>query len=376
MNILLSRTFILSQLQFSETDKVRLERIEEQIHEIKTAVLQQQQHSDSTILISEHSTTVHKNVIAELGIPLDTPEWNEKPSGFTAAKSNFSWLKGKEDSPQNRKKYMAYLNDIKYIVFPPCSKLFDTAGKKKFFNVKMLGYHIVGSIGVVLAADRHQDATTVQVVSNMWAGIELKKNATGETCQRQAILQHLAASFLNPDEGILTILTDIYQTWCFYWFSKQKNRLMKYKASCWDEATYLIRNMMEKNSQISTPQDFLNRASLNEMLQVKPSSIIKDTRENDPKRKGPSKPSEQQQNNQESGGSSVNDRAQGDPDVMMDTLDFMDEEEEREAKFVALLDCILPQLGFTPQHRSELDYQAKNVPKYIEFLRDAVTETK
>jgi hypothetical protein len=81
----------------------------------------------------------------------------------------------------------------------------------------------------------------------------------------------LAASFLNEDTGILTIMTDLCRRWHFYWFSDQKNALMKHEASSKGEAYYLTRHMMETKNT-STPKDFLNRASWNDMFLKKQSS--------------------------------------------------------------------------------------------------------
>ena len=70
-----------------------------------------------------------------------------------------------------------------------------------FNNVK-----IKGSIDVVMAASHHQHISTVR--QNILVGIELKKDTDKEDAKidRQVILQHVAASYLNPDTGILTIM--------------------------------------------------------------------------------------------------------------------------------------------------------------------------
>ena len=71
----------------------------------------------------------------------------------------------------------------------------------------------------------HMSVTKKQVQSgttwhNMWAGVVLKKqdNNRHDEIRQQVVLQHLSASFLNADTGILTIMTDLGPRWHFYWF--------------------------------------------------------------------------------------------------------------------------------------------------------------
>jgi hypothetical protein len=54
----------------------------------------------------------------------------------------------------------------------------------------------------------------------MLAGIELKKDSNRDDArtERQVTLQHMAASYLNPNTGILTFMTDLNQRWHFFWF--------------------------------------------------------------------------------------------------------------------------------------------------------------
>jgi hypothetical protein len=179
------------------------------------------------------------------------------------------WLQGKEYSPANREKYMAYLRDVRNIKLPEGGKLFEGSSESQFLGVEMedIEIKVNGNIDVVIAGSHHQDINTTR--QHMWGGLELKKrdNTKKPTeILRQVVLQHLAASYLNMDTGILTIMTDLSARWHFFWFSETRNRLLKYEATM-AEAHYLIHHMMDKSvSGVSTPEDFLNRASWNQAV--------------------------------------------------------------------------------------------------------------
>jgi hypothetical protein len=346
--------------------------------------VRKQQQDAATIRLSKAQRTAYDKTIAKVGIHSDAPEWDTKPTDLESIASGvpaFSWLDSKEDSAENRKNYMSHLNDSKNIIFPPNSKLFDATSFSDFLSADMVdfGVRIRGNIDVVLAAERHASVSTTR--NNMWACIELKKdeNNSHEGIERQVILQHLAASFLNENTGILTIMTDLCRRWHFYWFSDQKNALMKYEAISKGEAYYLTRHMLETDNT-STPQDFLNRASWNEMFQKKQSStqrldsVAEEAGEEDQdENRGTSRPGRsdeagssnhgrQQGNNRRTGSPGHGNSAQGNSHVMMDTLDFMDEEEEREARFREVLDYVMPRFGYF--HPSGLE-QAEDPPSHI-----------
>jgi hypothetical protein len=192
----------------------------------------------------------------------------------------------------------------------------------------------------------------------------------------------LAASFLNADTGILTIMTDLCRRWHFYWFSDQKNALMKHEASSKGEAYYLTRHMMETKNT-STPKDFLNRASWNDMFLKKQSStqhldsVTGEAGEEDQnENRGTGRPGRsdeagssnlggQQGNNQGAESPGHGNCAQGNSHVMMDTLDFMDDEEEREVRFREVLEAVLPKIGYFPRRGLE---QAEDPPSHITVL--------
>merc|ERR1712032_108352 len=82
--------------------------------------------------------------------------------------------------------------------------------------------------------------------------------------ERQVTLQHMAASYLNPNTGLLTVMTDLHDRWHFFWFTKNK-RLMRYESTE-SEARFLIEHMLDEPETVSTPTGFLSRASWNELF--------------------------------------------------------------------------------------------------------------
>jgi len=344
---------------------------------------------ESTLQLSKPSVEKFDNAMKKIGCKRDTPNWDQdEDTRRTIASLNesmvdFEWESLKEDSKANHENYMAYLNNS--ITLPVDSKLFDGTGTQNLLSTKMESVEVktCGNIGVVMAHRRHQDVSIA--ISHMWAGIELKKanNTDNEGIRRQVILQHLSASHLNRSERVLTIMTDLGRRWHFYWFSKLKNALMIYKATSKGEANYLISHMMKKTGTTSAPPDFLNRSTWNEMFPS--SSSCMDTiaeggigngrggndrgGDNDEDHNSSEKydrqnkkhrPNTNGQAQSSRGSSSVG----GTGHATTLSLDFMDEEEEREATFRAVLDCLLPQYGFPPQ-MAQIDRHAEGPPTHI-----------
>lgn len=336
--------------------------------------------------LSKPETGKFGRAVAKANITLDTPTWKKKPTPIylkhlASGMREHTWLPGKEDSVENRKAYMNYLNNEKNIRLPKGGKLFEGSADPQLLGVdiEVIGIKTSGNIDVVLAESRHQDITTTR--QNMWAGIELKKddNTSKAEIQRQVILQHLAASYLNEDAGILTLMTDLCERWHFYWFSKEKRRLMRYEATK-AEAHFLIYHMMdESSSDILTPEDFLNRASWNQV--VKPTSLgsvpgedsqeemdEQDEMDFDDEGSGGRSESALAQSGRTQGASTsgaqnslgflmrspAGKRSRGKNHGMQDTsLDFMDEQERKEAVFQAVLKSSLPGMMHFPELTEE-----------------------
>ena len=277
---------------------------------------------------------------------------------------------------------MSYLNNRNNITLPDGGKLFEGNGADDLLSIDMgaLGVRTRGNIAVVLAAERHQGIETTR--ENMWAGIELKKeeNERHAEIHRQVILQHLSASFLNPDTGIATIMTDLCDRWHFFWFSKELAALMQYKASK-GEANYLIRHMMDQpdsSHDTSTPKDFLNRASWTEMFEQRiPPSDREDKEtwsENDEDHDNADEDGKSQRRSvvyttqhpsdgrDGAGPGGSHDAKQH---ARLEHMDFMDEEEEKEAIFKQVLNYSLPRMVYFPQRGEERKQNSQGPPRHV-----------
>lgn len=352
------------------------------------AYVQGKKEEEATLQLSKPLLTRYQTALHNIGVQVDAPEWENRSTlvgefnTLTRGMAAFNWGPEKEDSPANRSLYLAYLRNNQNIVLPEKSKLFDGTqeGELLSTNFASFGVKTKGNIDVVVAHERHQNAKTIR--QNMWAGVELKKqdNKKHDEIHRQVVLQHLSASFLNADTGILTIMTDLVTRWHFYWFSEENKRLMAYEAESKGEANYLIRHMMGSSVSTSAPTDFLNRASWNKMFPPRENdAFMQETREvDDPgegggqdtsgasgsSRKGGNSGGGAQQSRQSTAAGGNGDIA-GSVKVMANSLDFMDEEEEREARFKDVLECILPQLGVFPHRELGHNHYAEGPPSYI-----------
>ena len=191
----------------SEEDEERKAKADEAFEYI----LKQRQDSES-LLISQPETERYANAMSRIGVRKDAPLWNDKPTDLPNAPPRFTWLASEEDSLENRVAYMAYLRNNENLVLPPDTIMFDGNSDGEFLNVQMEGFRVKtsGNIDVPLANSRHQSLATVK--ENMLGAFELKKDTNKEhdKIERQVTLQHMAASYLNPNTGLLTVMTDLH----------------------------------------------------------------------------------------------------------------------------------------------------------------------
>lgn len=238
-----------------------------------------QKAESETLVISEPKTERFNTAVQHFDYKKYPAIWEKKPS-FGPSGPKHEWHESKEDSPVNRTAYMAYLRDSSNIVLPQGTQLFEGNSDKELLSVRFLGFgnvKISGNIDVVVASSIHQSIATIR--QNILVGIELKKDTNQEHAkiERQVILQHLAASYLNPETGILTLMTDLDDRWHFFWFAElEGKRLMRYEATR-SEAKFLIQHSLDspgsEAEQISTPASFLNRSCWNDLFSSKLDTI-------------------------------------------------------------------------------------------------------
>jgi len=351
----------------------------------------EKKEEEATVALSKPKVSKYQRAVQNIGVVIDAPIWENSTlvdefKRLGSAMAPFSWGLGKEDCLQNRRLYLAYLRNNQNIGLPPESKLFDGIEDSDLLstNFELFGVKTKGNIDLVLAHKRHRVTATTR--HHMWAGIELKKqdNKSDNEILRQVVLQHLSASYNNANTGILTIMTDLGPRWHFYWFSKEMNRLMAYHVQSKGEANYLIRHMMVSSGSASAPTsvpiDFLNRASWNVMFPQHEDAVSMEQAEDvenpeeggdqdsnrtssSSKKRGPPGCGEQQKRQSTAAGG--NNVVAGNANFMAYSLDFMDEEEEKEARFRDVLEHMLPQLGVFPHRDLGYDHYAEGPPSHI-----------
>lgn len=149
---------------------------------------------------------------------------------------------------------------------------------------------------------------------------------------------------------------------------------MECEANSKQEANYLMRHMKDAaGGTASAPTDFLNCASWNEMFP--PSAEIM----NETERGGDTADGERGGQNEgggEDGGGKKRARrgpqrpggsggARETAHATTLSLNFMDEEEEKEARIRGVLQCTLPQLGLRPSQVLQQDHHAEVPPSHI-----------
>jgi hypothetical protein len=208
--------------------------------------------ASSSISFSTVKTKQYQKVTNLLRFKIKGVAWKHQGRIPETNTQVHTWLDGNEDSPENIKGYMKYVNvewkpkfrwkdEHEYV---DCNKKGE--GLKSLLDTHHFdGQHSTsGNIDVVLVESA--DKAAMAIKNNIELGLELKHTKNEGEHERQVILQHLAASFLNHEYPLLTLMTDLSTRFTFYWFGKNEKIIWKYKASI-AEAMYLLDHMFVKN---------------------------------------------------------------------------------------------------------------------------------
>jgi hypothetical protein len=151
---------------------------------------------------------------------------------------------------------------MKYLETFPWPKgcgIVDVASKPLLAK-KFAAYSCSGTIDVVLASAANIREKTL--FNNILLGIALKKpsnSKSDETYHQQVVLQHLCASMQNHNAGVLTLLTDLNEYWCFIWFGGRR-RILK-RTTNLKHAKFLLKNMFNIDVKSICPECFSSRLS-------------------------------------------------------------------------------------------------------------------
>ncbi|KAL3909866.1 MAG: hypothetical protein SGILL_007918 [Bacillariaceae sp.] len=289
-----------------------------------------------TLILSRVKSDAYREVTDHLGLKLSAAKWKNRPTDLPDI-GVFTWFESEEDGPENREGYMNYLGEK--IQWPEGYAITDCNEYKELLSVPKLGsgkHKMSGNIDVVLADMDEVENFTIR--QNIRAGIELKKDTDAGAYEHQIVLQHLAASSLNPNESVLTVMTDLNKRWHFYWFGTQGGRLYRCVARTRSEAKFLLENMFHSSDSADAtlfPTNFLDRAT----WRVFCGSNLSDKKD-DSKETG-------------AHGEQIAGNTYGmDVANELDLLDFVDEEEKRAIQLRFLSDHVLPMMTYVPEQKS------------------------
>ena len=327
-------------------------------------------------MFSNINTEDYNNTIQRVGLKLTGAVWDAEPPGLPAAVM-FEWLAPKEDNSGNRRAYMAHLRE--HFVWPDGFGLFDCNEAPNLLSMEEDCFKVSGNIDVVVA--RQEDVNQETIRQNIRTGIELKKDNNTGTHEKQVVMQHLAASALNPFGNILTLMTDLNNRYHFYWFSGSKPGVLYRYMSKPHAAKFLLEHMfddVDKSSEF--PTDFLARGTWFTFTGTRLCTIAEslsgeqDDRDHgqggngqrgagkswdNAKRGGKSGDrGNNESGDNKNGGSNEGGATQGarvhgnmrglDVANELDLLDFYDEDEERMALFRHLIQHCVPRMTYTP----------------------------
>ena len=259
------------QQQFSDITKAGLELMAEDYLSKKR-----------TIVLSEATSAAKNDLMDMLDLPEKGASWPNKP--ILQHIDGFSWLKGDEDCIENRTAYMDYLNNLLQI--PTHYALADAQPNKKLLSVELLrqmpeSRKVSGTTDVAIAKSEHVHNNAVR--NNIETLFELKtpKNMRKKDHTPQTIGEHFAASYLNPEHAVVSVLTDLNQQWTFFWFARRndasKMALFKLCLSGGEatmHAKYLLDSIYGNAVGDTLPATFTNRQPFQAVLD----SVVKNKR--------------------------------------------------------------------------------------------------
>jgi hypothetical protein len=351
--------------------------------------VRQQQRQAETLVLSKINTEPYNATLKRVGLKLTGADWDAEPHS-PPDEPMFTWLEPKEDSIENRLAYMAHLRE--HFVWPNGCDLIDCNGQPELLSVTEQGcFKALGNIDVVVASEKNVRQRTIR--QNIRTGIELKKDTDVANHEKQVVVQHLAASTLNPGEGILTLMTDLNNRYHFYWFSGSEPGVLYKYMSGPTGAKFLLEHMFDNakdSSESELPTEFLDRgtwfAFTGTGLGTIAESLSREQDDRDHEGEGAGDSSDNAKREEKSGDGGVSkrgrkrgrnlggatQRATVDGNMLrldvaneLDLLDFYDKEEQRETLFRHLIQHCVPRVAYVPDDAarnglSEADLRSHN----------------
>lgn len=252
-------------------------------HEMTTKLVDRMDIADKTVAMSGASKGKRDIVLEHFGIVLSGAEWSSRPEDAALSDTSdamYTWTLANEDAPEQRDAYMRHLKN-KVLFLPTGYAVKDCAIKSNLLSVQNMGgkFKFNGTTDVVVAQTRHVENSAER--NHVEVELELKTTRNNNMAKHepQAVLEHLASSFLNETCGVLTVLTDLNEKWVFYWFHPNGREIMKLDTDR-KRAQFLLDNMIPNKSKnkcectsADLPEHFWNRGMWNVVGKKLPDKI-------------------------------------------------------------------------------------------------------
>ena len=231
-----------------------------------------------TIVLNEATMTGKQDLLDMIQLPERGASWESKPDGLSRI-DTFNWLTCDEDHKDNQCAYMAYLNQKLNV--PETHSLVDTQSQRTLLTVTFLqeseeSRKIRGTTDVAIVT--LQSSTNKTIRNNIETQFELKKPEKLRTKDHtpQVVGEHFAASYLNRHHPVVSVLTDLNNSWTFYWFARSDDgemalfKLYLTGEAAATEAIYILDSLYDDGDDSrrkTLPITFSNRLSFEAVFQ-------------------------------------------------------------------------------------------------------------
>jgi len=227
----------------------------------------------ASMLLSNATTRNKDEPLQLLRLREHGAAWDKKPEDADLPDfTSHEWLAGVEDSAENREAYMKYLQC--HVALPDNYSVVDVQPNRTLLSTPLAntGRTIRGTTDVVVAESRNIQNNAVR--NNVEALLELKKpeNLRQTDHCPQAVVEHLAASHLNANVGVVSFLTDLTNSWTIFWFGWSEDepgvvlyKLELHEAKAGPLALFILKNLKNKSMRELLPTTFSDRLSFAEV---------------------------------------------------------------------------------------------------------------
>ncbi len=229
-----------------------------------------------TIILSDATDSAKNVLMGLLGVPEKGAPWPNKQAFLETVGEvdGFTWLDEPEDSDKNRAAYINHLTGL--LSLPKNYSLKDVKPNKTLLTVEipeLENQKISGTTDVVIA--KSSDIENDAIRHSIEVLLELKKpeNVQKRDHTPQTVGEHVAASYLNRTRAVVAVLTDLNNSWTFFWFARLQEgpgvALYKLKISgkkATGVAKYMLDSLYNGTSSENLPTSFVDRLSFEAVI--------------------------------------------------------------------------------------------------------------